>query len=217
MSRTRELRLPTLRAIRALRPIGVCLALAALAPTPFVLAPAARAVASLPDVVTLRDGSEVRCRVLEVDARRVLVESEAGAQVPYPRADVVRIEFGQAAPPPIVARVKVVDADDDLRLYLDGAEIGTPAELRGAGFDLAPLLREGPNVLEARVTNDSGTWAYRWTLEAGAHREVFSCGLAFKSGCRQGGRSGSERGTFEAGKVYLYVHRSSGEVKVQKN
>jgi hypothetical protein len=187
---------------------------AVLAPATAVAAPPAAAL--LNDSLTLRDGSTFRCRVMEVDARRVLVEREDGRQSSIPRPDVVRIEFGLAPPPPIVARVHVDEADDIVRIKLDGKEVAPPATLRAGWFDLVPLLRDGPNVVEAEVENRSGSWAYRWVIEAGSQKEVFACGLAGRAGCRDDGREGHERGTFPAGRIYLYVHRDAGEVTLQR-
>jgi len=66
------------------------------------------------------------------------------------------------------------------------------------------------------VTNNAGPWAYRWTVEAGAQKETFACGLAAKTGCRRDGGNGLERGTFEAGKIWIYVRRTAGEAVLQK-
>ena len=175
-----------------------------------------RAAAPPQDKVTLRDGSTFACRVLELDARRALVEREGGAQQSIARAELVRIEFGQTPAVKIVARVHVVEADDIVRIKLDGREVASPAELRAGWVDLVPLLADGPNVLEAEVENHSGPWAYRWTIEAGADKATFACGLAGKTGCRENGASGQEKGNMPAGRVYIYVHRDSGEVTLQK-
>lgn len=192
---------------RTLRPL---LLLALLAAFPASAAPA-------PDRVALRRGGEIRCRVLALDERQLVVEREDGRRENLPRADVLRIELGETAVKPIVARVHVVEGDDVVRLLLDGREIASPAELRAGWVDLAPLLREGPNVITAEVENRSGPWAYRWTLEAGAQRETFACGLANRAGCRQRGGNGMEQGTFPAGSAYLYVHRNAGEVVIQRD
>ncbi len=181
-----------------------------------LLVPAAHALAPTPDTVTLRDGSAVPCRVLVLDDRRLLVAKDDGGQQSIPRADVVRIDFGQAAPPPIAARLHVDAGDDLVRVRLDGREIATPAELRAGWIDLAPLLRDGPNVIEAEVENGGGVWAYRWTIEAGGRRETFACGLVNAAGCRENGATGKEKGVFPAGKLYVYVHRDVGEVSLQR-
>ncbi len=182
------------------------------------LAPApARAAAPVPDTVTLRDGGELRCRVLSVDANKVLVEKDDGAQQALPRVQVQRIEFGEAAvAPPIVARVRVLEGDDVVRILLDGTEVASAAALRAGWVDLAPLLKEGPNRLVAEVRNDGGVWAYRWIVEGGTKKEVFACGLANRSGCREQGGDGLEKGTFPAGNVWIYVHRSAGDVTLQR-
>ncbi len=188
---------------------------AALAAAVLLAAPA-RAAAPTPDTVTLRDGSAVPCRVVALDDRHLVVAKGDGTQQSFARAEVVRIDLGQAPPPPIVARLHVDASDDVVRVRLDGREIATPAELRAGWIDLAPLLREGPNVIEAEVENRGGVWAYRWTIEAGGRRETFACGLANTAGCRENGTTGKEKGVFPAGKLYVYVHRDAGEVTLQR-
>lgn len=174
------------------------------------------AAAPAPDKVLLRDGSEIPCRLISVDDRQVLIERGNGDQSRFDRKDVRRIEFGEVEVPRIVARVRVFDGDDQLRLILDGLEVAKPDVLRTGWVDLAPLLKDGANLLTAEVLNEKGTWSYRWVLEAGTAREVFACGLPGKTGCTQDGFIGRETGTLPAGKVWIFVHRSSGEIRVQR-
>lgn len=166
------------------------------------------------DLLVLRDGSEVRGRLVQVDAHRVLFAREEGGEVSFSRARVARIEFGEA-PASLRARVHVLEGDDEVRLFLDGAELAAPATLEKGWFDLAPLLKDGPHQLTAEVTNRTAFWAYRWVLEAGTETFDFACGLARKSGCTAGGRDPREKGTMPAGKAWLFVHRESGEIRVE--
>lgn len=182
----------------------------------FLCGPVDRAAAPTPDKVLLKDGSEILCRLISVDDRQVLIERGNGDQSRFDRKDVRRIEFGEIEVPRIVARVRVFDGDDQLHLTLDGIEIARPDVLRTGWVDLAPLLKDGANLLTAEVSNEKGTWSYRWVLEAGTAREVYACGLAGKAGCTQDGFIGRETGRLPAGKAWIFIHRSSGEIRVQR-
>lgn len=166
------------------------------------------------DVLVLKDGSEIKGKLVDVDAHRVLFQHEDGRQEPFPRSRVARIEFG-SEPIPLRVRVRVDDADDEVHLFLDGTEIGTPSQLEKGWFDLSPLLQDGPHQLTGEVANKTAFWAYRWVLEAGGQSFAFACGLAHKSGCTTGGRDPREQGTMPAGKAWLFVHRDTGEVRVE--
>jgi hypothetical protein len=168
------------------------------------------------DLVILRDGSEIECRVVELSRDRLTVDTPDDRRRTYAREEVEAIEFGDPAPPKLRARVQVMEADDEVRLYLDGEEIASPSELEAGWFDLDPLLGEGANRLRAEVTSRRGYWAYRWVLEVQGERETFSCGIPNKSGCTRDGTSGKEHGTFPAGSVWLYVDRRSGSVDVDR-
>jgi hypothetical protein len=172
------------------------------------------AVAAELDLVILRDGSEIECRVVELDRDRLTVEIPNDRRRSYAREDVEAIEFGDPAPPKLRARVQVMESDDEVRLYLDGREVAPPSELEAGWFDLGPLLGEGANQLTAEVTSRRGYWAYRWVLEVEGRRETFACGIPNKSGCNRDGRSGKEHGTFPAGSIWLYVDRRSGSVEI---
>ncbi|MBP7149036.1 MAG: hypothetical protein KBD01_16020 [Acidobacteria bacterium] len=165
------------------------------------------------DVLVLRDGSELTGRLLELDAQRAVFELEGGARETIARTQIRRVEFGDVAAAPLKVRVQVIEADDEVRLYLDGAEIAPAAELKGGPFDLAPLLKEGPNRITAEALNQAGPWAYRWMLEAGGRKHVFACGLAGKSGCTKGGDA-RQKGVMPAGGAWVFVHRETGEVTV---
>ncbi len=167
------------------------------------------------DLVVLVDGSEVNCRVLGLDAKLLTIEREDGRHEKIAREKLVSITFGEGEAAPISARVRVLAADDLVRIYLNGQEVASAAELRAGWVDLAPLLGEGPNELYAEVSNETNLWAYRWVLEANGRRETFQCGLVHKSGCRAEGRSDRALGTFPAGRAWLYVHRRSGEVTIE--
>lgn len=173
--------------------------------------PAALAV----DTVVLRDGSEIEGQVVSLDAGRLVVDLTDGSRKSFARADVQSIEFGEREMPPIKARVMVNESDDEVRLYLDGREIASPGELQAGWIDIAPLLAEGANQITAEVLNQAGTWSYRWTIEAGGQRHVFSCGLRGKTGCMREGGTGQERGTMTAGRAWVYLKRRAGEVKLQ--
>lgn len=167
------------------------------------------------DLVFLRDGSEIECRVIELDRDRLTIEIPGeDRRRSYPRDEVEAIEFGTPAPPELRARVQVIESDDEVRLYLDGREVASPSELEAGWFDLGPLLAEGANQLTGEVTNRRGSWAYRWVLEVEGERHSFACGIPKKSGCRRHGGTGKERGTHDAGSVWLYVDRRSGSVEV---
>jgi hypothetical protein len=180
------------------------------------VAPAAE-VRAAADRVTLADGSEFAGRVVSLDAHALVIEI-GGARRTIARADVRRIELGETAPPPpLVARVKVADADDEVRLLLDGKEIAPPAQLRAEWFDLTPLLGDGPHRLTAEVTNRRGLRAWRWLLEAGGKKETFACGLTGHSGCTADGRAADAQGTFPAGGVWLYVKLSEGRIELERD
>jgi hypothetical protein len=166
------------------------------------------------DLVILRDGSEIECRVVELDRDRLTVETADDRLEYYSRDELRAIEFGDPAPPELRARVQVLDADDEVRLYLDGQELASPSELEAGWFDLGPHLAQGANHLTAEVTNNRNVWAYRWIVEVEGKRHTFSCGIPRKSGCREQGGSGKEHGTFPAGGLWLYVDRSIGSVEV---
>lgn len=167
------------------------------------------------DRVVLRDGSELQARVIELTSENLVLEPQGGGRKMIPRRELLRIEFGEQAIPPIKVRVRVFEADDEVRLTLDGSPLATPAELIGGWVDLADKLRDGANLLEAEVENTAGMWAYRWTLEAAGQTKTFACGLTGRSGCRREGGSGTERGSFPAGKVWLYYHRNSGSLRIE--
>ncbi len=168
------------------------------------------------DRVVLRDGSELSGYVLSLDRELLVVELPGDERREIPRREVARIELGEEELPPLDAKVRVLAADDEVHLYLDGREVAAPAELEAEWFDLAPLLADGANELTAEVVNVSGPWAYRWVLRAGGKKYTFACGLAGKSGCRRGkGATGRERGTFFAGRAWLYVHRTDGTIEVE--
>jgi len=168
------------------------------------------------DRVTLADGSELAGRVVSLDAH-VLVVEVAGARRTVARRDVLRIELGEAPPPPLVARVKVAEADDEVRLLLDGEEIAPPAQLRAEWFDLMTLLGDGPHHLTAEVVNQRGLRAWRWVLEAGGKKETFACGLTGRSGCTVDGKPADAQGTFPAGGVWLYVKLSEGTIELERD
>jgi len=168
------------------------------------------------DRVTLTDGSELLGRVVSLDAH-VLVVEISGARRTVPRRDVRQIELGDAPPPPLAARVKVAEADDEVRLLLDGKEIAPPAELRAEWFDLTTLLGDGPHHLTAEVVNRRGMRAWRWVLEAGGKKETFACGLTGRSGCTADGKAADAQGTFPAGGVWLYVKQSEGTIAVERD
>ena len=169
-----------------------------------------------PDRVVLRDGSELAGWVVSLDRELLVMELPGDERREIPRREVARIELGEEELPPLRARVRVYAADDEVHLYLDGREIASPGELAAGWFDLAPLLADGTNELTAEVVNVSGPWAYRWVLDVGGKRTTFACGLAGKSGCRRGeGATGRERGTFFAGRAWLYVHRADGSIDVE--
>ena len=167
------------------------------------------------DVVVLRDGGEVRGKVLSLDEHRVLVERRDGKRATVPRRDVLRIEFGEDEPPPLKVLVTVRAADDALELLLDGRPVASPEELRDGWVDIGPLLADGANLVEAVVLNESGTWAYSWMIDLGGRRVSLSCGQRGRRGCTKEGRSGHERGRLPGGKVWLYVDRSTGRVEHQ--
>jgi hypothetical protein len=168
------------------------------------------------DRVTLADGSELVGRVVSLDAYVLVVEVE-GARRTVQRRDVRRIEFGDAPPPPLVARVKVAEADDAVRLLLDGEEIAPPAQLRAEWFDLMTLLDDGPHHLTAEVVNQRGMRAWRWVLEVGGKKETFACGLTGRSGCTADGKPADAQGTFPAGGVWLHVKLSEGIIEFERD
>ncbi|UCF67022.1 MAG: hypothetical protein JSV80_14750 [Acidobacteriota bacterium] len=169
------------------------------------------------DLIVLRDGSEIRGRLLSVDLDRALIEEESGFQRSVPRRDLARIEFGEPEPAPALrVRVRVYEADDAVQLFLNDEPIAEPATLAREWFDLGPLLGEGSHRLRAEVINDSSVWAYRWVLEIEGQRHTFACGLERKSGCRENGATGLERGTMPAGAVWLYVDRREGRVDITR-
>lgn len=176
----------------------------------------ASAIAAPLDRVTLRSGEQIEGRVLSLDARTLRVEIGSRAQE-IARAEVERIDLGEAPPLPIEARVRVIESDDEVRLFLDGAELAPAAQLKGEWFDLAPLLGDGPHHLTALVINRRGPRAWRWVLEAAGQREVFACGLAGKTGCEADGRGPSEIGHFPAGGAQIYVTRHEGRVEVVRD
>jgi hypothetical protein len=193
--------------------------LALLAAAAFLAAPAAAAADDARpagDRVALADGSELSGRVVSLDAHALVIEVD-GARRTVPRRDVLRIELGEAPPPPLVVRVKVAEADDEIRLLLDEREIASPAQLRAEWFDLAPLLGDGAHHLTAEVTNRRGLRAWRWVLEAGGKKETFACGLTGRSGCTADGRPADAQGTFPAGGVWLYVKQAEGRIEIERD
>lgn len=179
-----------------------------------ILAMASTASLAL-DLVVLRDGSELRGTVVSLDRGRLVLDRDDGKRESVDRIDVRRIEFGEVDAPPIKARVIVNEGDDEVRLFLDGKEFAQPAELEAGWFDISPLLQEGANQISAEVRNEAGTWSYRWTLEVGSDRHVFSCGLRGRTGCNNAGAEGTERGTMPAGRAWVFVKRRAGEAKLQ--
>jgi hypothetical protein len=168
------------------------------------------------DRVFLRGGGEIACRVVSLDGRYLKIEEPGSRQRAISREEVEAIEFGAPDPPEISVRVMVLDADDQVRLYLDGEEIASPAALEAGWIDLAPLLRDGGNQLTAEVSNAKNEWAYRWAVEVNGKRHAFACGIPHRSGCKDQGGTGTERGTFPAGSVWLFVDRASGKVEVRE-
>ncbi len=193
--------------------------LALLAATAVLAAPTATAANDARpagDRVALADGSELSGQVVSLDAHALVIEVD-GARRTVPRREVLRIELGETPPPPLVARVKVAEADDEVRLLLDEREIASPAQLRAEWFDLAPLLGDGPHHLTAEVTNRRGLRAWRWVLEAGGKKETFACGLTGRSGCTADGQPANAQGTFPAGGVWLYVKRAEGRIEIERD
>ncbi len=187
-----------------------------LAAIPLLLLALATLAAASTDRVFLRDGSELEGTVVSLDRELLVLDLPREGRRKIPRREVAKIEFGEEEAPPLDARVRVLAADDELHLYLDGRELAAPAELEAEWFDLAPHLADGANELTAEVVNVSGPWAYRWVLRVGGRKYTFACGLAGKTGCRRGeGATGREKGTFFAGRAWLYVHRSDGSIDVQ--
>lgn len=168
------------------------------------------------DRVFLRGGGEIDCRVVSLDGRYLKIEEPGSRQRTIAREEVEAIEFGAPDPPAISVRVMVLDADDQVQLYLDGKEIASPAALEAGWVDLAPLLRDGGNHLTAEVSNEKAEWAYRWAVEVNGKRHAFACGIPHRSGCKDQGGSGKERGTFPAGSVWLFVDRATGKVEVRE-
>ena len=166
------------------------------------------------ELIVLRDGSELRGRLIEVTLDHAALEVAGGGRQLIPRRNVARIEFGESVAPTIRARVRVAEADDEVQLYLDGAALGTTAELRAGWIDLASKLKQGANQITAEVSNTGGQWAYRWIVEAGGETKTLSCGLPGRSGCKRDGGSGFEKGTVPAGKVWIYYHQETGELKL---
>ncbi len=207
MSRSRN-RTPILGAALAL---GLAVALTLTAHASLAAEPREAA-----DRVTLADGSELAGRVVSLDAFVLVVEVE-GARRTVQRREVRRIEFGDAPPPPLVARVKVAEADDAVRLLLDGEEIAPPAQLRAEWFDLMTLLDDGPHHLTAEVVNQRGMRAWRWVLEVGGKKETFACGLTGRSGCTADGKPADAQGTFPAGGVWLHVKLSEGIIELERD
>ncbi len=107
-------------------------------------------------------------------------------------------------------------ADDEVRIFIDGQEIATPRELEAGWVDISSLVRDGANEITAEVENRRGVWAYRWVLEAGGEKTTFECGRANRNGCTAGGLDPGEIGVHSAGSAWLYVHRETGEAKVQR-
>ena len=172
---------------------------------------------ALADRVILADGSVYEGRLLSVDENWALIRLEDGSEERLPRGELERIEFEpeEEVVPEIRVRVRVRVADDLVRLLLDGEEIADPARTQTEWIDLAPLLAEGANLLEAEVENEAGTWSYQWVLDAGALKETFACGVRGKVGCRRDGMLGTEQGTFGAGRVWIYYDRATGELELQ--
>ncbi len=168
------------------------------------------------DRVTLRSGERIEGRVISLDERTLRVEVGSRARE-FARGEVERIELGEAPPPPIEAKVRVVESDDEVRLFLDGVELAPASQLKAEWFDLAPLLGDGPHHLTAEVINRRGPRAWRWVLEAGGRREVFACGLAGKSGCDRDGSGPFDLGTFPAGGARLYVSHREGRIEVARD
>ncbi|MFN7966945.1 MAG: hypothetical protein U0V87_14780 [Acidobacteriota bacterium] len=166
------------------------------------------------DLVVLRDGSELHGRLIAVTLDHASLEVAGGGRQLIPRRNVARIEFGETVAPVVRARVRVAEADDEVQLYLDGTPLGTPAELRAGWIDLSAKLKQGANQLTAEVINNGGQWAYRWVVEAGGDSKALSCGLPGRSGCKRAGTTGFERGTFPAGKVWVYYQQETGELKL---
>ncbi len=165
------------------------------------------------DVVVLRDGGEVRGKLLSLDEHRAVVERQDGRRTTIPRREIRRIEFGEEERPSLKVLVTVRAADDTLELLLDGRRVASPEELRDGWVDIGPLLADGANLVEAVVHNESGTWAYSWVIDLGGKRVSLSCGQRGRKGCTKAGRSGHERGRLPGGKVWLYVDRAAGTVE----
>ncbi|RMG46033.1 MAG: hypothetical protein D6718_06300 [Acidobacteria bacterium] len=177
----------------------------------------AAAPAAAADLVVLRDGSEIEGHVVLVDETRAVIRLPEGRERVVARKELARIEFGEEPEIPLPrVRVRVLDADDEVHLYLDDEEIAPPAQLLGEWVDLGPRLREGANHITAEVRNETSVWAYRWVIDVGGRRYTFACGLARKSGCREEGHTGREVGTMPAGSAWLYVDRESGTVEVER-
>ncbi len=168
------------------------------------------------DQVTLRDGSEIVCRVLDLSKQRLTIEHEDGGHETIPRSSVAAIRFGEDVLPPIKVRVRVFGADDKVRIYVDGDEVASPGELKAGWVDLGPFLHDGANEINAEVENERNVWAYRWVLEAGTQRETFQCGIPRKSGCRAEGRSDRAFGVFPAGRAWIYVHHREGTAEIER-
>lgn len=181
-----------------------------------VLAFAAMPAWASPDEVTLRDGRVTLGRVLELDGQRLVLETESGERRAFPRAELASIVFGEDAAPPVVVRVRVFSADDEVRIYVNGEPAASPDELRRGWVDIGSLLHDGANEIYADVINRGKVWAYRWVIEAAGERTSFACGIPHRSGCTAGGTSPTAQGTLPGGKAWLYLHRGDGDVSVQK-
>ncbi|MDQ7006544.1 MAG: hypothetical protein Q9Q40_04890 [Acidobacteriota bacterium] len=167
------------------------------------------------DRVTLRDGDEVVGKVLELDSQRLLLELPDGRRRHIPRVEVLSIVFGESSAPPVVVRVRVFSADDEVRIFANDEEVAPADTLRGSWVDLSQALHDGANEIYAEVSNRTNVWAYRWVIDAGGRRTTFACGIPHRSGCSSQGRDPRARGTMDAGRAWIYLHRREGTVEVE--
>ncbi|HHN74328.1 MAG TPA: hypothetical protein ENK10_03785 [Acidobacteria bacterium] len=167
------------------------------------------------DRVTLRSGDEIAGKVLELDSQRLLMELPDGQRRHIPRAEVQSIVFGEEQAPPVVVRVKVYSADDEVRVFVNGEEVASSDELRGSWVDISESLHDGANEIRAEVSNRTNVWAYRWVIDAGGQRTTFACGIPNRSGCSSQGRDPRALGTMDAGRGWIYLHRREGTVEVE--
>jgi len=171
---------------------------------------------ALGDVVTLHSGRTVEGRVLTVDDRWVVVETDS-ERVRIERERVASITFADEAPPPLKVEVRNVLADDSIDVLFNDEVVIRDARTGGSWIDLTSMLKDGNNSLRFRIRNARGTWGYVVHVRINGTVTRLQCGDPPRadSPCDCCGKTGTETGIIDdLPPMWIFADRAAGDAEV---